>query len=89
MASKKSDKSQESALQQPVSQLPANYPELLDDLKSHIRTAQVKAALSVNRELIQLTGQSANQLFSVRMKRAGAKLLSNGYQATCVRNFLT
>lgn len=54
MASKKSDKPQESALQQPVSQLPANYPELLEDLKSRIRTAQIKAALSVNRELIQL-----------------------------------
>lgn len=38
----------------PVAELPANYSELLDDLKSRIRTAQVKAALSVNRELIQL-----------------------------------
>jgi len=54
MGSKKSDKPQESALQQPVSQLPANYPELLDDLKSRIRAVQVKAALSVNRELITL-----------------------------------
>jgi predicted nuclease of restriction endonuclease-like (RecB) superfamily len=33
---------------------PAGYGELLEDLKARIRTAQVKAALSVNRELIAL-----------------------------------
>lgn len=33
---------------------PAGYGELLQDLKARIRTAQVKAALSVNRELIAL-----------------------------------
>jgi predicted nuclease of restriction endonuclease-like (RecB) superfamily len=54
MASKKSSKSRKSIAQQPVAQLPANYSELLADLKSRIRAAQVKAALSVNQELIQL-----------------------------------
>lgn len=34
--------------------VPASYGELLEDLKTRIRTAQVKAALSVNRELIAL-----------------------------------
>jgi hypothetical protein len=34
--------------------LPSGYAKFLDHLKSRIRTAQVKAALSVNRELIQL-----------------------------------
>ena len=34
--------------------MPAGYAELLSDLKFHIRTAQVKAALSVSRELIAL-----------------------------------
>ena len=34
--------------------LPTGYIELLDDLKTRIRAAQVKAALAVNRELIQL-----------------------------------
>ncbi len=34
--------------------VPAGYPALLDDLKRRIRAAQVKAALSVNRELIAL-----------------------------------
>jgi len=34
--------------------VPAHYGELLEDLKARIRTAQVKAAVSVNRELIAL-----------------------------------
>jgi predicted nuclease of restriction endonuclease-like (RecB) superfamily len=41
-------------LQRPVGELPAGYQALLEDLKSRIRSAQVKAALSVNRELIEL-----------------------------------
>ena len=34
--------------------IPLGYPALLDDIKSRIRGAQIKAALSVNRELIEL-----------------------------------
>ena len=34
--------------------LPAGYAQFLSDLKGRIRSAQIKAALSVNRELIQL-----------------------------------
>ena len=34
--------------------LPAGYNELLDDLKSRVRSAQLKAAVAANRELIQL-----------------------------------
>ena len=37
-----------------ASLLPDGYGELLEDLKSRVRTAQVKAAVAVNRELIQL-----------------------------------
>ena len=37
-----------------ATKLPANYPALLEDIKSRIRSAQIKAALSVNRELIEL-----------------------------------
>ena len=36
------------------SHLPMGYPALLEDIKSRIRGAQIKAALSVNRELIAL-----------------------------------
>lgn len=38
----------------PDSGLPAGYDQLLDDLKSRVRSAQLKAAVAVNRELIQL-----------------------------------
>src|SRR5947209_19701464 len=34
--------------------LPPGYAELLEDLKGRVRTAQLKAALSVNREMIRL-----------------------------------
>jgi predicted nuclease of restriction endonuclease-like (RecB) superfamily len=34
--------------------LPASYPILLEDIKSRIRSARIRAALSVNRELIEL-----------------------------------
>jgi hypothetical protein len=33
---------------------PAGYGELIEALKTQIRTAQVRAALSVNRELVLL-----------------------------------
>jgi len=41
-------------VQQPVAQMPTGYGEFLDDLKVRIRAAQIKASLSVNRELIEL-----------------------------------
>jgi len=44
-------------VQQPVSrstEIPASYAKLLNDLKSRIRTARVRASLAVNRELIAL-----------------------------------
>src|ERR1041384_877595 len=34
--------------------LPEDYTNLLAEIKTHIRTAQIKAALAVNRELLQL-----------------------------------
>jgi len=54
MGNKKRGKAPKSMVQQPVAQLPADYPELLEELKTRIRASQVKAALSVNRELIHL-----------------------------------
>lgn len=35
-------------------QFPAGYPELLQELKTRIRTCQVRAALAVNREMVLL-----------------------------------
>ena len=39
---------------QPGPGLPPGYAELLEDLKGRVRTAQLKAAVAVNREMIQL-----------------------------------
>lgn len=41
---------------QSPSGLPPGYAELLEDLKARVRTAQLKAAVAVNREMIQLNG---------------------------------
>ncbi len=61
MTARRNDKapkpSTEKSLPQHVAKanlLPPGYGDLLEDLKVRIRTAQLKAALSVNRELIQL-----------------------------------
>jgi len=42
------------SISRPTSSLPAGYPSFLDGLKARIRAAQVKAALSVNAELVLL-----------------------------------
>jgi hypothetical protein len=42
------------ALMASTSELPAGYRELLEDLKTRVRAAQLKAAVAVHRELIQL-----------------------------------
>jgi predicted nuclease of restriction endonuclease-like (RecB) superfamily len=41
-------------LPQPGTGLPPGYAALLEDLKARVRTAQLKAAVAVNREMIQL-----------------------------------
>ena len=51
--------------------LPASYPMLLKDIKSRIRSAQIKAALSVNRELIELYWDIGKLITARQKKRAG------------------
>ena len=51
MTSKKPNRSDS---RRPIAALPPDYSALLLDIKNRIRTAQVRASLSVNRELIQL-----------------------------------
>jgi predicted nuclease of restriction endonuclease-like (RecB) superfamily len=75
MASKEAEKKAEGragkALARPVREasqrrpggLPAGYAAFLEDLKARIRTAQVKAALSVNRELIALYWDIGKSIF--------------------------
>lgn len=46
--------------------VPSTYPAFVADLKDRIRAAQVKAALSVNRELILLYWQIGRDLLARR-----------------------
>ena len=50
--------------------LPGNYGEFLESLKVRIRTAQVRAALSVNREMISLYWQIGKDILE-RQQREG------------------
>ncbi|HNR24829.1 MAG TPA: PDDEXK nuclease domain-containing protein [Candidatus Bipolaricaulis anaerobius] len=62
--------------QQPVAPLPTGYPELLESLKARIRQAQVRAALSVNRELVLLYWQIGREILQRQEQEGwGAKVI--------------
>lgn len=50
---------QQPVAQTPISGLPANYREVLQEIKSRVRESQASAATVVNRELIALYSTSA------------------------------
>jgi len=54
----------------PAPDIPENYPEFILNLKNRIRSAQVRAALSVNRELILLYWQIGSDILT-RQEREG------------------
>lgn len=71
MASKK-------LVQQPVAQLPSSYPKLLEDIKARIRQAQVRAALSVNRELVLLYWHIGKEILQRQEQEGwGAKVIDH------------
>jgi len=47
-----------------VSSIPADYPAFIEELKSRIRAAQIKAVLSVNRELVTLYWSIGRDVFN-------------------------
>jgi predicted nuclease of restriction endonuclease-like (RecB) superfamily len=54
----------------------SNYADFLDGLKQRIRTAQVKAALSVNRELVLLYWQIGREIIERQQEQGwGAKII--------------
>lgn len=58
------------------SPLPSSYTPLLAELKSHVRSAQVKAALTVNRELIRLYWQIGHAILRAQQAEGwGAKVV--------------
>jgi len=58
------------AITSPAPDLPAGYPEFIAGLKNRIRSAQLKAAVSVNRELVLLYWQIGNDILT-RQEREG------------------
>src|SRR5690554_6764930 len=54
MAKKKSDKTVAQRASSSATQDLKGYKELLQDIKNRVKTSQIKAAVAVNRELIQL-----------------------------------
>lgn len=74
---RKFGKSESGIVQQPVGQLiPRGYTELLEDLKTRIRTAQVRAGLAVNRELVLLYWEVGRRILdSQRNEGWGAKVV--------------
>ena len=50
---------------------PAGYTDWLAELKTRIHSAQQRAALAVNRELVGCTGKLAATSWSVKAARAG------------------
>ena len=62
--------------QQPVAQTPPGYGEFLEDLKSRIRTAQIKAALAVNREMVLLYWDMGRRILEQQATQGwGAKVI--------------
>jgi len=64
-------------VQQAVAQLTLDYPLLLEDLRSRIRAAQVKAALAVNRELVLLYWEIGRRILESQEREGwGAKTIN-------------
>ena len=53
-------------------EIPAKYAALLASLQERIRGAQVRAVLSVNRELVLLYWQIGREILIQQARRAGA-----------------
>ncbi len=63
---------------------PEGYADWLADLKTRIHSAQQRAALAVNRELVLLsTGRLAATFWSGKATRAGAPRSSTAWRTTC------
>ena len=63
-------------VQEPLAQLPKDYPELLETLKTRIRNAQTHAALSVNRELVLLYWHIGREIIQRQSEQGwGAKII--------------
>lgn len=76
---KKTKQSKSEIVQAPLAELikvPAGYKELFEDLKSRIRTSQLRAGLAVNKELILLYWDIGRQILHRQQKEGwGSKVI--------------
>jgi len=61
-----------------VNKLPASYSAMFEDIKSRIRSSQIKASLSINRELIELYWSIGHEILKRQRKEGwGAKVIDH------------
>ena len=64
--------------------LPEGYDSFLKSLKERVRAAQLRASLSVNRELVFCIGASAATSWPARKTRVGEPRSLTGSLGTCI-----
>ena len=67
--------------------LPAGYGELLDELKTRVRAAQIKAAVAANRELIQLYWDIGRMIVERQERESWGKGIVQRLAADIQRSF--
>lgn len=71
---KKQKQEKPEIVQQPLAQLiksPSGYAKLLEDLKTKIRSAQIRVGLAVNRELVMLYWEIGRRILAKQKSMAG------------------
>ncbi|RMF57158.1 MAG: DUF1016 family protein, partial [Calditrichaeota bacterium] len=78
MANRRKSSGKNRIVQPAVAQLPVDYPALLRGIKDRIQTAQIKAGLAVNRELVLLYWEIGRDILSrQKAKGWGAKVIDH------------
>jgi hypothetical protein len=72
---------------QPAGLLPPGYAELLEDIKSRIRRAQVRAAVGANRELIRLYWDIGREIVQRQEREGWGKGIVDRLAADVQRDF--
>ncbi len=67
---------------------PEGYADWLADLKSRIQSAQQRATLAVNRELVLLYWQICRDILARQAEQGGAPRSSIGWPTICAQPFL-
>ena len=63
--------------------IPSDYPAFVADIKERIRTAQVRASLAVNREMVLLYWQIGRDLLMRQQQEGWGRKSWSGSHAIC------